>query len=148
MKVILSMDVQGHGKKGDVVTVNDGYARNFLLPKKMAVEATKSILIQHQQKLDKIARINEEQKQEALALGKKISGMTVVVHVRCGDGKMYGSVTTQDVADGLKEAGFVVDKKKITIKDPIKSPGVYEVSVKVYKETVVKLKVNVVGDKA
>ncbi|MFI3228634.1 MAG: 50S ribosomal protein L9 [Bacillota bacterium] len=148
MKVILSVDVQGHGKKGDVVTVNDGYARNFLLPKKMAVEATKAILIQHQQMLDKAARIAEEQKQEALALGKKISGATIVVHVRCGDGKMYGSVTTQDISDALKSEGYVVDKKKITIKDPIKSPGVYEVSVKVYKETVVKIKVSVVGDKA
>lgn len=146
MKVILLQDVQGHGKKGNIVDVNDGYARNYLLPKKLAVEATKNVLNQYNQKLEKEAKIAEEKKQEALALGKLISGTTVEVRVKCGGGKMYGSVTTQDIADALSAKGINVDKKKITIKDTIKNAGIYEVDVKVYKETVAKMKIKVIAE--
>lgn len=145
MKVILLADIQGHGKKGNIVEVNDGYARNYLLPKKLAVEATKNLLNQYQQKLEKEARLMEQEKQEALALAKLLSTKVVKVYVRSGDGKMYGSVTTQDIADALLKDGITVDKKKISIKEPIKQAGTYEVDVKVYKETVAKLNVVVIA---
>ena len=144
MKVLLLQDVQGHGKKGTIVELNDGYARNFLIPKKMAVEATKSIVNAYNQRVEKELRLAQKAKEEALALAKELSGKTVDVVVKCGeDGKMYGSVTTQDVASALGAMGYQVDKKKIVLKDVIKKVGVYEAEVKVYKETSAKIKVNV-----
>ncbi|HIV00681.1 MAG TPA: 50S ribosomal protein L9 [Candidatus Stercoripulliclostridium merdipullorum] len=144
MKVLLLQDVQGHGKKGTIVELNDGYARNFLIPKKMAVEATKSIVNEYNQRIEKELRLAQKAKEEALALAKELSGKTVDVVVKCGeDGKMYGSVTTQDVASALGAMGYQVDKKKIVLKDVIKKVGVYEAEVKVYKETSAKIKVNV-----
>ncbi len=144
MKVLLLQDVQGHGKKGTIVELNDGYARNFLIPKKMAVEATKSIVNEYNQRIEKELRLAQKAKEEALALAKELSGKTVDVVVKCGeDGKMYGSVTTQDVASALGAMGYQVDKKKIVLKDVIKKVGVYEAEVKVYKETSAKIKINV-----
>lgn len=145
MKVFLTADVAGHGKKGEVVEVNDSYARNYLIPRKLAVEATKNVLNEYTQRLEKEAKQAQKEKDEAMELRKKIDGATVTVSVRCGGGKMYGSVTSQDVADALTAQGFSVDKKKISIKDTIKTPGVYDVEVRVYKETVAKLKINVVA---
>lgn len=148
MKVILLADVQGHGKKGAIVDVNDGYARNFLIPKKMAVEATKSILNEYNQRLAKEARIAAEQKAAALELQKKLDGMTVTVKVRCGDdGKMFGSVGGQDIANALAEQGYTVDKKKISLKATVKTTGTYDAEIKVYKETTAKIKVNVISNK-
>lgn len=144
MKVLLLQDVQGHGKKGTIVELNDGYARNFLIPKKMAVEATKSIVNEYNQRIEKELRLAQKAKEEALALAKELSGKTVDVVVKCGeDGKMYGSVTTQDVASALGAMGYQVDKKKIVLKDVIKKVGVYEAEVKVYKETSAKIKIKV-----
>ena len=144
MKVLLLQDVQGQDKKGTIVELNDGYARNFLIPKKMAVEATKSIVNEYNQRIEKELRLAQKAKEEALALAKELSGKTVDVVVKCGeDGKMYGSVTTQDVASALGAMGYQVDKKKIVLKDVIKKVGVYEAEVKVYKETSAKIKVNV-----
>lgn len=144
MKVLLLQDVQGHGKKGTIVELNDGYARNFLIPKKMAVEATKSIVNEYNQRIEKELRLAQKAKAEALALAKELSGKTVDVVVKCGeDGKMYGSVTTQDVASALGAMGYQVDKKKIVLKDVIKKVGVYEAEVKVYKETSAKIKIKV-----
>lgn len=148
MKVILLTDVQGHGKKGSIVDVNDGYARNFLVPRKMAIEATKSMLNEYTQKLEKEKRLLQEEKERALALAKEIAAMTVDVKVKCGeDGKMYGSVTTQDVAAALAEKGITVDKKKVTLKETIKTVGVYEAEVWVYKETTAKFKISVTAAK-
>jgi len=145
MKVILLSDVQGHGKKGEVVEVNDNYARNYLVPRKLAQEATKAVMNEYTQKLEREARLSQQEKDDAMELRKQLEGKTVTVKVRCGGGKMYGSVTAQDVADGLAEQGYPVDKKKIMIKDPIRTPGVYDVEVKVYKETVAKVKINVMA---
>ena len=143
MKVILLADIQGQGKKGDIVAVNDGYARNYLLPKKLAAEATKSVLNEIEQKLAKEARLLREERAKAEAVADRMRGTTVAIYVRCGDGKMYGSVTTQDVADALAKEGFEVDKKKITVKDSIKSVGVYDADVKIYKDISVKIKIDV-----
>ncbi|MCL2630313.1 MAG: 50S ribosomal protein L9 [Firmicutes bacterium] len=146
MKVILLKDIQGHGKRGAIVEVNDGYARNFLIPKKFAVEATKSLLNEYNAKLEKEKKLMEEEKARALETANLISGKTVDVKVKCGDGKLYGSVTNQDIANAFKELGFEVDKKKITVKDSIKALGLYDAEVWVYKETLAKFKINVVKE--
>lgn len=145
MKVILLADVQGHGKKGEVVEVNDNYARNYLVPRKLAKEATKAVLNEYNQKLEKEARLAQQEKDEAMELKKQLEGKTVIVKVRCGGGKMYGSVTSQDVADGLAELGYTVDKKKVIFKETIRTPGLYDVDIKVYRETIAKIKINVVA---
>ena len=146
MKVILLDNIQGHGKKGDIVTVNDGYARNYLLPKKLAVEATKAVLNEIQQKVAKEQRLLKEERDAALLVAQQLKGTAVTVKMRCGeDGKMYGSVTNQDIQNGLKELGYDIDKKKITIRDTIKTLGVYDAEVKVYKDISAKIKINVVA---
>ena len=143
MKVILLQDVQGHGKKGDIVVINDGYAKNFLIPKKMAVEATKQMMNEIAQKTAKEARILKEEREKAEALAKEIKGLTVTILAKFGGEKMYGSVTTQDVADALKKLGYDVDKKKIAIKDSIKSVGVYDAEIKVYRDVNAKIKIKI-----
>lgn len=143
MKVILLQDVQGHGKKGDVVVINDGYAKNFLIPKKMAVEATKQMMNEIAQKTAKEARLLKEEREKAEALAKELKGVTVTVLAKFGGEKMYGSITTQDVADALKRMGYDVDKKKIVIKDNIKSIGIYDAEIRVYREVNAKIKIKV-----
>ncbi len=144
MKVILLSDVQGHGKKGEIVVVNDGYAKNYLIPKKLAAEATKSLLNEIDQKLAREMRIMKEERAAAEALAKEISNVTVRIEVKCGDGKMYGSVTTQNIADALSALGYNVDKRKIVLKDSIKDVGVYSAELKLYKDITAKIAVNVV----
>lgn len=144
MKVILLQDVKPIGKKGDLAEVNDGYAKNFLIPKKMAIAATSEAQNERRQRIANEEKRKAEEKAEALALYAKLNGATVTVPVKCNEGKMYGSVTTQDVADGLKQAGYTVDKKKITVPHAIKAIGTYDAEVWCYKETVAKIKINVV----
>ena len=146
MKVILLQDVKPIGKKGDVAEVNDGYAKNFLIPKKMAVMATKDAQNERNQRIANEEKRKAEEKAEALALHAKLDGATVTVPVKCNEGKMYGSVTSQDVANALADAGFVVDKKKITLPAAIKSVGLYDAEVWCYKETVAKIKIDVVAE--
>ena len=143
MKVILLQDVQGHGKKGEVVDINDGYAKNFLIPRKMAVVATKQMMNEIAQKTAKEARLLKEEREKAEALAKALKGVTVTVLAKFGGEKMYGSITTQDVADALKGMGYDVDKKKIVIKDNIKSVGIYDAEVKVYRDVNAKIKIKV-----
>lgn len=144
MKVILLQNVKALGEKGEIAEVNDGYARNFLIPKKLAAEVTKSVMNEYNQKQEKEARQKEQEKQAAIELKKKLQDITLKVAVRCGDGKMYGSVTTQDIAKALELEGITIDKKKITIHEPIKQLGDFTVDVWVYKETTVKMKIQVV----
>lgn len=143
MKVILLQDIQGHGKKGEIVVINDGYAKNFLIPKKMAVEATKQMMNEIAQKTAREARILKEEREAAEALAKQIKGITITVLAKFGGEKMYGSVTNQDVSDALKAMGYDVDKKKIVIKDAIKSVGIYDAEVKVYRDVNAKIKIKV-----
>ena len=146
MKVILNEDVKGKGKKGDIVTVSDGYARNFLFPKKLAVEASSSNL--NAATIAKNAQIHRTQvaKEEAIALGEKLRKVTVELKGKCGDGpRLFGSVTSQEVADAInKQMGTNIDKKKITIPSPIKELGEYTVSLKLFAEVSVPVKINVV----
>lgn len=144
MKVILLQDIKAMGKKGDICDVNDGYARNFLIPKKMVMEATKNAINERNQKKANEEKRLAEEKAAALALCKELKGKTVDVPVKCNAGKMYGSVTTQDVANALANAGYTVDKKKITLHETIKALGVYTADVWCYKETVAKISINVI----
>ena len=132
MKVILLQDVKGKGKKGQMLEVSDGYARNFMLPKKMAIEATPDA-INTMRMNDKATqeRIAKE-KAEALELSKKLREMTLVVTAKGGGaGRLFGSVTNQEIADSLKaKAGITLDKRKIVIADPIKNIGTYTVTCK------------------
>ncbi|MEG0128424.1 50S ribosomal protein L9 [Clostridium sp.] len=145
MKVILKADVKGTGKKGEVINASDGYARNFLFPKGLAVEATTGNMKSHDIQKAAEAKRKAEELDAAKELAKKISDLTVSLKVKTGDnGKVFGSVTSKDIAEALeKEHGIKVDKKKVDIKDAIKTVGVYTVDVKVYPEVIGKLKVNI-----
>ena len=132
MKVILLQDVKGKGKKGQLLEVSDGYARNFMLPKKLAIEATTDAIntmrMNDKATQERIAR----EKAEALATGKKLRELTVTVTAKGGgNGRLFGSVTNQEIADALaKQAGIKLDKRKIVIADPIKNVGTYTVTCK------------------
>ena len=132
MKVILLQDVKGKGKKGQMLEVSDGYARNFMLPKKLAIEATADAIntmkMNDKATQERIAR----EKAEALAVSKQLREMTLVVTAKGGcAGRLFGSVTNQEIADALKaKSGITLDKRKIVIADPIKSVGTYTVTCK------------------
>ncbi len=131
MKVILLQDVKGKGKKGQMLEVSDGYARNFMLPKKLAIEATPDA-INTMRMTDKATqeRIARE-KAEALAVSKQLREMTVTVTAKGGGaGRLFGSVTNQEIADALAKQGIKLDKRKIVISDPIKNVGTYTVTCK------------------
>ena len=132
MKVILLQDVKGKGKKGQMLEVSDGYARNFMLPRKLAVEATADA-INTMKMNDKATqeRIAKE-KAEALAISHKLREMTLVVTAKGGGaGRLFGSVTNQEIADALKaKEGIALDKRKIVISDPIKTVGTFTVQCK------------------
>lgn len=144
MKVILTQDVKGQGKKDDVIEVSDGYARNFLIKNKLAVEASSAMVNSIKIKKAADEHRRAEEKAAALELAKKISGTTVTVKIKVGEtGKLFGALNTQAVADALKEAGYDIDRKKIVLPDVIKTVGVYEITVKPYAEVSAKIKVSV-----
>ncbi|MBR3973158.1 MAG: 50S ribosomal protein L9 [Oscillospiraceae bacterium] len=132
MKVILLQDVKGKGKKGQMIEVSDGYARNFMLPKKLAIEATPDAIntmrMNDKATQERIAR----EKAEAMEISKKLRAMTLVVKAKGGGaGRLFGSVTNQEIADALaKASGIKLDKRKIVISDPIKAVGTYTVNCK------------------
>ena len=134
MELILTADVKALGKKGDKVKVSDGYAKNFLLPKNLAIEANNANLNNLKGKNDAAAYKKQQEKEAAEAVKKAIENKTVVIKGKAGDnGKLFGSVTSKEIADAVKEAfGVDVDKKKIVLKDPIKNFGTYHTEVKLY----------------
>ena len=146
MIVILLKDVKGTGKAGEVVKVSDGYARNMLLPKGLAKEATEGNI----RNLEKQKEIAEEkwaeQKAAAEKQAEKISNITLTIKSKGGDsGKLFGSITSKDIADALqKQENIKVDKKKIVLDSPIKQTGEAEVTVKLFSEVTATLKVNVI----
>ena len=145
MKVILLQDVKGKGKKGQMIEVSDGYARNFMLPRKVAVEATADAIntmrMNDKATQERIAR----EKAEAMELSKKLREMTLVVTAKGGGaGRLFGSVTNQEIADALKaKAGVTIDKRKIVIADPIKNVGSYTVTCKLGYEITAPLTVKI-----
>ena len=143
MKVVLLQDVKGQGKKDDLINVSDGYARIFLFPKKLAVEADAKVLNDIKNKEAAKQRRIELEKQAARDTAEKLAGILVKIKVKEGaDGKFYGSVTTKDIAEALKEqCGIEVDKRKVVLGENIKGYGTYTVDVKLYPEISGKLTV-------
>ena len=146
MKVILLQDVRGKGKKGQMLEVSDGYARNYMLPRKIAVEATPDAIntmkMNDKATQDRIAR----EKAEAMEVSRKLRGMTLTVTAKGGGaGRLFGSVTNQEIADALgQEAGIKLDRRKIVIADPIKNVGTYTVTCKLGYEITAPLTVKIV----
>ena len=146
MKVILQQDIKGLGKEGDVVVVADGHARNYLLPRKQAIEAIGGALknVQFKQALEE--RRGEKIKTQADQAAAALTGKSVKVEARAGAGdRLYGSITSQDIVDAIKSnLGVTVDKRKVHLADPIKAMGTYTVPVKLHRDISVPLTVEVV----
>ena len=144
MKVVLLQDVKGHGKKGELCNVSDGYARNFLFPKKLAVEADNAALNELKNREEAKEHHLKEEIAAANALAEKLNGKTVTITAKAGSGgRLFGSVTSKDVAEALKmQQHIVIDKKKFVLPDGgLKHIGTTKIDVKVYPEIVGKLNV-------
>ena len=148
MKVVLLADVKGQGKKGQVVNVSDGYARNFLFPKNLATVADNKIMNEIKGKEEARLRQIELDKQAARDTAEKLKTVVVKIKAQAGaDGRIYGSVTSKEIAETLKQQhGIEIDRRKITLQDPIKAFGTYMPEVKLYPEITGKITV-VVTDK-
>ena len=145
MKVILLQDVKGKGKKGQMLEVSDGYARNFMLPKKLAIEATADAINTMRMNDKAAAEKAAREKAEAMEVAKQLKEMILVVTAKGGGaGRLFGSVTNQEIADALKaKSGIALDKRKIVIADPIKNVGTYTVTCKLGYEISAKLTVKI-----
>ena len=145
MKVILKADVDRLGKVGDVVTVAPGYARNFLVPREMAAAATEKNLALIEVEKKRYAKTQAKRRVEAQELAGKLEALSVTITQQAGENdKLFGTVTTMDVAAALAKEGFTIDKRQITIEEPIKTLGIYTVPVKLHAEVNANLKVWVV----
>ncbi len=145
MKVVLLKDVRNMGKRDDILTVSDGYARNFLFPQKLAAEATPGTLKEIERKRAAQDAREAELKAEAQAKAELLKNKVIVLEVKCGDkGRLYGSVTSAEVAEALeKQHGIKADKRKIDIGDPIRETGIREISVWLYSGITTKMKLDV-----
>lgn len=145
MQVILKKDVKGSGKAGDVVKVSDGYARNMLIPKGLAVEATKANIRSLEKAKALQAEEEAEKREEAQKQAELLKDKTVEIKTKAGEGgRLFGSITSKDIAEAVKsQLGIDADKKKIQLDSPIKSMGTFHVTVKLYYEIHAELTVNV-----
>ncbi|MBR2479151.1 MAG: 50S ribosomal protein L9 [Clostridia bacterium] len=145
MRVVFLTDVKGQGKKDQVKDVSDGYARNFLLPKGLAVPADAKMLNEIKNRESSRQHKIEVEKAEANALAEKLKNIVVKIKAQGGaDGRLYGSVTTKDIAEALQaQHGISVDRRKLTLNDPIKAHGTYILELKLYTEITAKVTVSV-----
>ena len=145
MKVILLQDVKGQGKKGQLIDVSDGYGRNFLLPRKLAQEATADNINTMKMNDKALQEKRQKEREEALALSKVLKEMTLTVMAKGGGaGRLFGSVTNAEISDALaKQHKIQLDKRKIVLKDPIKNVGTYTVTCKLGYEVVADLRVEI-----
>lgn len=147
MDIILVQDVKSLGKKGEIVKVSDGYARNFILPKKLGLEATAKNL--NDLKLQKAAqaKLEKEQLEAAQALGAKLEGSSVVLRIKTGEnGRVFGSVSVKEIAEAIKEQlKLDIDKKKISLAVPIRNEGTFSATVKLHPQVTSELTVKVEG---
>ncbi len=147
MEVILRDHVDNLGRRGEVVKVADGYARNYLLPRKLALVATPGNLKQVERERVKLDAKEAEEKDAAAAIGARMSGVDVVISRKVGDTEaLYGSVTSADIAEALERKGFDVDKRKIGLREPIKKLGTHTVPLRLHREVTVELAVRVVAE--
>lgn len=147
MKVILMQDIKGVGKKDTIINANDGYARNFLFPKKLAVEANKENLAKLKSKQNSEAHKKDLEKQKAEELKQKLSKIELRINVKAGEnGKIFGSITSKEVSAELKKQyNIEIDKKKIILKEPIKELGAFTLDIKLYEGIMGKLKINILA---
>lgn len=149
MKVVFLQDVENQGRKGEVKNVAEGYARNFLFPRKLATPATQEILKELEQHKASEARKEQQILNSAQALAEKIEKITLSLPVKVGDGdRLFGAITSKQIAEGLHDAGFVIDKKKIQLHEAIKMLGITNVPIKLHHEVTATLKVQVVADRS
>lgn len=147
MKVILVSDVESIGKKGEVKEVKEGFARNYLFPRKFAVEATPGNLKVWEQKRQTLKKKEDELRAEAEGLAGNLQGISCVIPVKVGEeDKLFGSVTSQNISDALSKLGFDIPKKDIEIDAPIKTLGIHEVPVRLHHNVTVNIKVEVVRE--
>jgi large subunit ribosomal protein L9 len=144
MKVVLIKELEGYGTVGTVINVKDGFARNYLIPKGIALPATESNLKHVQSILSQKQRKLQKEKEKALALAKKLEGLVLEIKHQVGEkGKLYGSVTSAEIAKALAEKGIEIDRKKIVLAKPIRDVGIYTVPIKLHPEVEVQIKVDV-----
>ena len=144
MKVILIEEMRGLGSRGDVVSVKDGYARNFLIPKKLAREATRGNLKAVEQERKKWALLANQERDAAQKAADSVKGVKITVTKRVGEhGQLFGSVTANEIADALHAKGIEVDKRRIELGQPIKTLGVHDVEVKLHKDVAAHIQVEV-----
>jgi len=142
MKVVLIKDLEGYGVFGDVISVKDGFARNYLIQRGIALPATEGNLKHVRSIISQKARKLQREKEKAQELAKKLEGLVVEITRQVGEkGKLFGSVTPQDIAQVLKEKGFDIDRKKVMLRNPIKDVGIYTVVLKLHPEVSVSIKV-------
>lgn len=146
MKVILLEDIKGVGKKGQLLNASDGHARNYLIPKKLAVEATKGNLNELEKKEKSELAKKQKEKEEAIELGKQLEQKPIKIHVKTGEnGKLFGSVTNKEIAQALEEqTGIKIDKKKIILEETIKNIGTKTIEVKLHPNVTSKLNVEII----
>lgn len=144
MKVIFLKDVKGQGKKGQIKEVSEGYAQNFLLPKGLVRLATDGNVKTLENQTAAELKRKEQEKQDAINLGKKLEELTVTLKAKSGEGgRLFGAITSKQVAEALEKAGVKIDKRKIEMHDPIRTLGVTQVPVKLHPEVKATLKVQV-----
>lgn len=148
MKVILKQDIRALGKRGDIKEVSDGYARNFLLPKGLALEATTGNLKMLADQKESVARKEEMERDEAQQLAKILAGRSVTFKVKTGEGgRLFGSITAKDIADQIKkEHNLELDKRKLGLDDSIKNVGDYQVKIHLYKGISAEISVKVIAE--
>ena len=147
MKVILKADIKGVGKKNEIINASDGYARNFLFPKNLAVEANAENMSKLQAQKDATQFRKNNEKEDAKKLAEKLTKIMVRIEVKAGEnGKIFGGVSSKDIAENLeKQHNIKIDKKKIDLKETIKTLGMFSVDVKLYEGVLGKIKVDVRG---
>jgi large subunit ribosomal protein L9 len=142
MKVILRENLENLGAIGDVIDVKDGYARNYLIPRKLAYEANTKSIRQLEEQRKQLDRKQDKELKSAQTLAAELEKVSLTIQMKVGeDGKLFGSVTTQMIADGLAEKGFEIDRKIITIPEPIKALGIYTVNIRVHRDVEANIKV-------
>lgn len=148
MEIILKQDISGLGHKDDIITVKDGYARNYLIPKGMAMNATPSVKKMHQEILNQRAHKEEQIRQEALERAEKMKGLKLTIGAKTSTkGKIFGSVNTIQIAESLKQEGFDIDRKDIAIKEEIiKEVGSYTATVSLHREVSVEIPFEIVAE--
>jgi large subunit ribosomal protein L9 len=145
MKVILTEEIRGLGTRGDIVNVKDGYARNYLLPKNLAREATAGNLKSVEQERKKWALLAQQEKEAAAKSAEKVKGVKITVAKRVGEnGQLFGSVTANEIADALEAKGIEVDKRRIELAHPIKALGTHDVDVRLHRDVSAHIQVEVV----